>query len=328
MEITRRTFLKSATIGGAYCALSGAVPGTLASLYAETPELVAQHINSMCEMCSTRCPITAEIINGKNVYLGGNPLAKSFGGSVCARGGAGHSLLYDPDRLVKPIRRVGERGEGKWEEISWEEAYSYIAEKLLAIKLQHGPESVAFSTKSGSGQSHLFHLAQAYGSPNTFTHATTCPGAYQVAGRAMFAGSLSRDIGNSRYIINFGHSMYGNENPAEAVSLLEASPFKYYIHINDNDAKWDWDYMVGSHNYLSYVEFLYYLKKYNYRDFLTSDTSPTRWDIKETFEANSRMTSKIWTRLDSIDLEAFDRLIGGGDFLKTWKFIESEILGL
>ncbi|WP_419176452.1 thiosulfate reductase PhsA [Desulfosediminicola sp.] len=221
MEITRRTFLKSATICGAYCALSGAVPGTLASLYAETPELVAQHINSMCEMCSTRCPITAEIINGKNVYLGGNPLAKSFGGSVCARGGAGHSLLYDPDRLVKPIRRVGERGEGKWEEISWEEAYSYIAEKLLAIKLQHGPESVAFSTKSGSGQSHLFHLAQAYGSPNTFTHATTCPGAYQVAGRAMFAGSLSRDIGNSRYIINFGHNVYEGINMPETIGMME-----------------------------------------------------------------------------------------------------------
>jgi xylose isomerase len=141
---------------------------------------------------------------------------------------------------------------------------------------------------------------------------------------------LLNDIGNEKMgiTLDYGHSKYGQENPAEVVALLEHSRFPYYVHINDNDAKWDWDYMVGSHNYLSYVEFLYYLKKYNYSDFLTSDTSPTRWDIKETFEANSRMTSKIWARLDSIDLDAFDKLICGGDFLKTWKFIESQILGL
>ncbi len=76
--------------------------------------------------------------------------------------------------------------------------------------------------------------------------------------------------------LDFGHSMYGSENPAEAVSLLAQSRFMYYIHINDNDGKWDWDYMVGTHHLLDYVEFLYYLQKYDYDDFLTSDTSPTR----------------------------------------------------
>jgi len=141
---------------------------------------------------------------------------------------------------------------------------------------------------------------------------------------------LLNDIGieTMGITVDYGHSKYGDENPAEVVSLLEHSPYPYYIHINDNNAKWDWDYMVGSHNYLAYVEFLYYLKKYQYSDFLTSDTSPTRWDIQGTFEANSRLTSKIWTRLDNIDLEAFARLIAAGDFLKTWQFIEANIFGL
>ena len=95
-----------------------------------------------------------------------------------------------------------------------------------------------------------------------------------------------------------------------------------------NDGKWDWDYFCGTKHFLEYVEFIFYLKKYGYDDYLTSDTSPTRWDIIGTFEANSRITSKIWTRLDSIDLDEFDKLICGGDFLKTWQFIESQILGL
>ena len=86
--------------------------------------------------------------------------------------------------------------------------------------------------------------------------------------------------------------------------------------------------MVGSHNFLEYVEFLYYLQEYRYDGFLTSDTSPTRWDIKGTFEANSRITTKIWNRLNSIDRKAFKRHITSGDFLKTWKFIETNILSL
>jgi xylose isomerase len=128
--------------------------------------------------------------------------------------------------------------------------------------------------------------------------------------------------------LDFGHSMYGNENPAEAVALLAESSYSYYIHINDNDGKWDWDYFCGTKHFLEYVEFLYYLKKYGYDDYLTSDTSPTRWDIKGTFEANSRITNKIWERLDQIDLGEFEGLIAQGDYLQTWRFIETHIFAL
>lgn len=128
--------------------------------------------------------------------------------------------------------------------------------------------------------------------------------------------------------LDFGHSVYGNENPSEAVSLLAQSPYRYYIHINDNDGKWDWDYFCGTKHFLEYVEFLYYLKKYGYSDYLTSDTSPTRWDIKGTFEANSRMSNKIWKLLDQMDMNEFQGLIAGGDYLQTWTFIEANIFSL
>ena len=128
--------------------------------------------------------------------------------------------------------------------------------------------------------------------------------------------------------LDFGHSMYGNENPAEALVLLAESPYLYYIHINDNDGKWDWDYFCGTKHFLEYVEFLYYLKKYGYNDYLTSDTSPTRWDIKGTFEANSRISNKIWNLLEQIDLDEFEGLIAASDYLQTWKFIEANIFSL
>jgi len=141
---------------------------------------------------------------------------------------------------------------------------------------------------------------------------------------------LLHDIGlkNMGVTIDFGHSIYGGEQPAEAVALIASSPYRLYIHINDNDGKWDWDYFCGTKHFLEYVEFLYYLKIYGYKDYLTSDTSPTRWDVRGTFEANSRITNRIWAMLDKIDDRAFSRLIAGDDYLKTWKFIEKEILGL
>ncbi|MDL2229149.1 sugar phosphate isomerase/epimerase [Treponema sp. OttesenSCG-928-L16] len=128
--------------------------------------------------------------------------------------------------------------------------------------------------------------------------------------------------------LDFGHSVYGGNNPAEELVLLAESGQPYYIHINDNDGKWDWDYFCGTKHLLEYTEFLYYLKKYGYRDYLTSDTSPTRWNVTGTFEVNARITRKIWQLLDEAENNGLGKLIGGADYLKTWKFVEENIFSL
>jgi len=142
---------------------------------------------------------------------------------------------------------------------------------------------------------------------------------------------LLNEIGNKQMgvTIDFGHSvMFGNENPAEALTLVAESPFPFYIHINDNNGQWDWDYFAGTKHFLEYVEFLYYLQEYNYNDYITSDTSPTRWDIKGTFEASARITNKLCKLLSNLNKKEFNKLISGDDYLKTWKFIERNIFSL
>lgn len=141
---------------------------------------------------------------------------------------------------------------------------------------------------------------------------------------------LLNDIGvrGMGVTLDFGHSMYANENPAEALSLVAQTDYPFYIHINDNDARWDWDLMAGSRHLLDYMEFIYYLQEYKYTGFLTSDTSPVRWDIRETFAVNARVTNKIWMRLEQIDRSAFRRLISERDYMRTWKFVENEIIRL
>ncbi|MGI2036454.1 thiosulfate reductase PhsA [Shewanella frigidimarina] len=222
IELNRRHFLKGAGASGATCALASMLPGSLAALEKSPLKGVASEVASICEMCSTRCPIKARIVDGKNVFITGNKEAKSFGGKVCARGGAGHSLLYDPQRIVNPLKRVGERGAGEWAEISWADAYKEIAAKMNQIKQQYGAETIAFSSKSGSLSGHIFHLAEAFGSPNTFTHASTCPGSYVVAAKAIFGTKMKRDLSNAKYIINFGHNLYEGINMSETRGLMQA----------------------------------------------------------------------------------------------------------
>jgi xylose isomerase len=141
---------------------------------------------------------------------------------------------------------------------------------------------------------------------------------------------LIKDIGIKELgvTLDFGHSVYGGNNPAEELVLLAESGQPYYIHINDNDAKWDWDYFCGSKHLLEYAEFLYYLKKYKYDDYLTSDTSPTRWDILETFSINARITNKLWKLLDGAEEKGLGRLVGNRDYLKVWNIIEENIFSL
>lgn len=86
--------------------------------------------------------------------------------------------------------------------------------------------------------------------------------------------------------------------------------------------------MVGTHHLLDYLEFLYYLQKYGYHDSLTSDTSPTRWDIKGTFEMNVRLTNKLWALLERQSPRELEALIAEGDYLQTWQWVEERLLSL
>ena len=131
---SRRTFLQLAAAGTAAVALPVGVqqvvnpPGAAA---AEVPG-VDRVVASVCEMCTVRCPILVRVRDGKVVRIEGNPKEKSTQGAICARGNSGISLLEDRDRVRTPLIRVGERGEGRFREATWDEALAF-AGGLLTI---------------------------------------------------------------------------------------------------------------------------------------------------------------------------------------------------
>lgn len=117
--------------------------------------------------CHGGCGVLAHIEDGKLVKIEGDPSHPWNQGRLCARCLAMTQYAYHPDRLARPLKRVGERGEGKWQEISWPEAFDLIEERLGRIREEFGPESVIFSMGTGRDIGPwICMLAYAYGSPN------------------------------------------------------------------------------------------------------------------------------------------------------------------
>ena len=117
--------------------------------------------------CHGGCGVLAHIEDGKLVKIEGDPEHPWNQGRLCARCLAMTQYTYHPDRLTRPLKRVGKRGEGKWQEISWEEAFDLVEAKLGRIREDYGPESVIFSMGTGRDIGPwICMLAYAYGSPN------------------------------------------------------------------------------------------------------------------------------------------------------------------
>lgn len=176
LEITRRTFLKSVLVGVGGVALAGysLEPARAATPLDVPPDATLPWFRqddikttyNVCDMCPWRCGVVVQSVNGVVHKIDGNPKDPKSRGMLCARGQGGVSFIYDPDRLQSPMIRTGERGEGKFQEVTWEEALDETAAKLAAIRDQYGPESVAVFGHTGGDFWFTDYFAQAWGTPN------------------------------------------------------------------------------------------------------------------------------------------------------------------
>ena len=136
-----------------------------------------ESINTTCGLCSIGCGILAHVENGRVIKVEGdkdNPLNK---GELCQRGLTLLEHLYHPDRLKHPIRRLGQRGEGKWQTITWDEALDTVASGLGKARDTYGPESVAFirgAFKGGYQGEYIARFANVFGSPNSTDMENVC----------------------------------------------------------------------------------------------------------------------------------------------------------
>ena len=148
MTLSRRKFIK---IGGVALGTAAAGSALTTNLWGVTPNRMPDPqtdgdrvVPTFCEMCFWKCGVLAHVKQGRVTKIVGNPEHPLSHGRLCPRGTGGTGLLYDPDRLQKPlIRREAARGEQVFEEVSWDEALDHVAKKLTEIKSKYGPEALA-----------------------------------------------------------------------------------------------------------------------------------------------------------------------------------------
>ena len=97
-----------------------------------------------CNICSAGCPIDAYVEEGTLVSVEGSRDLPGQSGGLCSKGAASRQYVYNKDRILYPMKRIGKKGSGEFERISWDEAYRMIAENLLRIKKEYGPQAAAF----------------------------------------------------------------------------------------------------------------------------------------------------------------------------------------
>jgi anaerobic selenocysteine-containing dehydrogenase len=124
-------------------------------------------LKSVCRSCHGGCGVLLHVEDGRLVKVEGDRDSPLNHGRLCPIGTVTLDLVYHPDRLQYPLRRDGPRGSGKWRRISWDEALDEIAQRLLAIRAEHGPEAIALGT--GTGRHHIRWVSRfghALGTPN------------------------------------------------------------------------------------------------------------------------------------------------------------------
>lgn len=124
---------------------------------------------TVCQHCHMGCDVLAYMKNGRVIKVEGDPDSPHNQGMLCGKGLSITQLTYHPDRIHHPLKRIGERGQGKWARVSWDEALDEVASQLNRIKQTYGPEAVVFGQGTGRGWFPLYiGFVNTFGSPNWY----------------------------------------------------------------------------------------------------------------------------------------------------------------
>jgi len=218
ITVSRRRFLKITGFGlGAAAAVSASEPLAKSAEYINAKTGKGKGIEKIpttCDICFWKCGAIAYLKDGELWKIEGNPEDPLSNGRLCPRGTGGIGAHFDKDRLKSPLIRKNERGEDEWVAVTWDEALSYIAEKMNKIKAKYGPESVALFSH-GIGGNFLKHTLKAYGSPNVAAPSfAQCRGPRDVGFELTFGepvGSPERtDIENADCLVLIGSHLGEN----------------------------------------------------------------------------------------------------------------------
>ena len=169
------------------------------------------------------CALLVGVNGNRIVSVKGDPDGFLNKGYICAKGLASPDRLTHPDRLKYPLKRVGKRGAGKWQRISWDEALGETAENLNKIKEKYGAKGVAFGVGMPKGLEHfvLIRLANIFGSPNVIASQDVCHAPREISGVHTCGFYPVADFHQqSKLVLLWGSNITSTNEEGEICSLL------------------------------------------------------------------------------------------------------------
>ena len=181
-----------------------------------SPMVGDQIKHTTCYMCACRCGIKVHLRDGAIRYIEGNRAHPVNRGVLCAKGSAGIMTQYSPARLTKPLKRVGERGAGEFQEIEWDEAMTLATEWLGNVRTSD-PRKLSFFTGRDQSQALTDWWASQFGTPNYAAHGGFCSVNMAAAGMYTIGGSFwefgEPDFEHTKYFVLFGVAEDHSSNP-------------------------------------------------------------------------------------------------------------------
>ncbi len=181
-----------------------------------SPKVSDEVRKTTCYMCACRCGINVHMKDGQVAYIEGNRDHPVNKGVLCAKGSSGIMQHLSPARLRAPMRRVGPRGSGEFEEISWEEALETAVSWLKPLR-DTDQSRLAFFTGRDQSQSFTSFWAQAFGTPNYAAHGGFCSVNMAAAGIYTMGGAFwefgQPDWDRTKLFMIFGVAEDHDSNP-------------------------------------------------------------------------------------------------------------------
>ena len=214
MGITRKEFLSLSTITGlGILGLANGFP--LLGAFKETKDSTANissWMTSVCQGCTTWCPVKVNVVGGRAVKVNGNDYSKANHGKACVRSHMAIQQLYDPDRIKVPMKRTnpkkGRHENPKFIPITWEEAIDAITDRMMDLRRSNETHKfVVFRGRYTYMRDIIYEvMPKVFGSPNGISHSAICAesekfGAFFTEG---YWGYRDYDLERTRYVLSWG----------------------------------------------------------------------------------------------------------------------------
>src|SRR6267142_3510694 len=232
----RRSFIKLTAVSGTSAALASC-GNPAAPLVRFVPDEdivpgIATWKPGVCPLCSAGCGLTVRVMDAdadvvRNGQAGilrilaakkleGGPAHPVNQGGLCARGQAAIQVTYHPDRITQPLKRAGNRGDGRYEALSWDDALKEIVERLDALEGAGNQKALAFVARHGSGHraAVVAQFLGRYGAAGPITYELFGDEVLRRANALSFGREQlpTFDLPNARFVLGFGADFLGTWN--------------------------------------------------------------------------------------------------------------------